>query len=731
MNSWGVTLGSALLVSITAFPQSNASSIRIETPPGVETVATVTVRNVTSGVMEPPSEVAIPGILEIPAEGGPWQIRVDAPNLFPSEVTLSQNETGKLVVLRRAGWIGGKLTRSGPGETGPDGMRASFEGAGKVKEQYSPSWSECEIDGDAWRCPVPEGRLDVRVGSRGFIPHYRWGVRIEAAKETNLGALPLIRGASVSGTVELAPDVPPSELERVRVRLIPRMAQRAPEDSDARLAQRSQVVAVNSDGFYQFTNVPPGEFEIRGGHPSLGSSRLQFTVKEGMETQIRQPLLFAPLDTVTFRVAPRAAPNGESWRVHIRSSSQSGERQSAEAGPDGEAVLKNIVAGIYRIEVRSSSGGELWWSDEIHLSSGPVEITVPLLLVKGTLMLGEEPVQASLSFSRGRGTPSVSVRSDAKGKFSDFIAGSDAQSWHVRVEAKDPVIRTALREVVPSIRNEAMAIFDIVLPTTELRGKVVDEQGAPVSRALVTLAHEGLNEIAVQMPVREDGTFSLVGIEEGDYRLQAAAGAKSSVAERVTLKEESEQEVTLLLATDPILTGRVLGAPGALVGAAVGIVPTDVEALVNPLVTTDAGVHFQRLIHRGAREFDLAVFAPGHPFRSFHVVGTDPLEIQMWQPGGTVVFEIASSALSGNPAQPQAWFVHRGAVHPVRLLASRWRGQWTGSEERGALRVAEMEPGEYALCLGTEAEVRVLRAMPASRCSRGVLAPFGTLELSR
>jgi hypothetical protein len=42
-----------------------------------------------------------------------------------------------------------------------------------------------------------------------------------------------------------------------------------------------------------------------------------------------------------------------------------------------------------------------------------------------------------------------------------------------------------------------------------------------------------------------------------------------------------------------------------------------------------------------------------------------------------------------------------------------------------------LEPGAYAMCLGTFAEVAAFRAgaRPGGRCTAGQLPPFGTLDL--
>jgi len=82
---------------------------------------------------------------------------------------------------------------------------------------------------------------------------------------------------------------------------------------------------------------------------------------------------------------------------------------------------------------------------------------------------------------------------------------------------------------------------------------------------------------------------------------------------------------------------------------------------------------------------------------------------------------------SGGETLPHPWLIHDGAAVTAYTI-DRQR-----TFLRGAATVAEavVEPGAYAVCVGTVAELPAFRAgmLPADRCTSGVLAPFGGLEL--
>jgi hypothetical protein len=53
---------------------------------------------------------------------------------------------------------------------------------------------------------VPAATFDFVLSAEGFIPQYRWGLKVLAGKTTDLGTVELKRGASVAGWVEVEGD---------------------------------------------------------------------------------------------------------------------------------------------------------------------------------------------------------------------------------------------------------------------------------------------------------------------------------------------------------------------------------------------------------------------------------------------------------------------------------------------------------------------------------------------
>ena len=207
------------------------------------------------------------------------------------------------------------------------------------------------------------------------------------------------------------------------------------------------------------------------------------------------------------------------------------------------------------------------------------------LVSRGPLVVKLEP--AAVYAGRvvtADGKPVADATIDIERSARDGVSGSNGE-FHVWGDVPDSTVRVKARGFTPW-KGRGSADMNVVLSTGgTVRGRVVDESGAPVARAFVTPQTRSPIELAMRMrQVHEpgvvvpgaysaaDGAFVLAGLSAGEVTLIAVqhAGGNAVISSTPVKATVGQlQEVTLLLEAPRVVNGRALGDGKPIEGAEV------------------------------------------------------------------------------------------------------------------------------------------------------------------
>jgi hypothetical protein len=134
------------------------------------------------------------------------------------------------------------------------------------------------------------------------------------------------------------------------------------------------------------------------------------------------------------------------------------------------------------------------------------------------------PLPAKLSFGGRFGAVRIEAQADQKGNFKALLP--KAGEWVVHVESEDPPVQHEFPKLqVKPKTGTQRAEIDLRLPDTTLRGRVIDDKGEPIAKAIVTaLAYGAIREDEVQPRTDEAGHFEFRGLLPGATLFEADAG---------------------------------------------------------------------------------------------------------------------------------------------------------------------------------------------------------------
>jgi len=697
------------------------------------------------GVVEPVTfaiSPAQPTVLKLPP--GRWVLQAEAPGYWSKGYQLELKGQGALVSLDLwpAGTIEGGFTLQ-DGIAAPAELIASFRPAPEVPaaQAFLPSQVVCPIEKQTWRCSVPAGVMDLRMQASGFIPRYLWGARVESGGTLRPGRLDLRRGSAVLGWVVTADGTKLGTGAEVSLR--PRGGQGIHGQSQQkRLEELTFKTPVNSRGFFQMDGVPPGAYILEARHERFAPSITSVKVVPGEVTEIANPPLLLELPKVVeLYVDPATDPLGQPWSVKLQKLDHDSSRLTPVADGtvalDGSWKKPGIPPGRYLLRIGLKSG-ETWWLDQIEVNetSAPVQVRLDLLDVKGSVQLGDKPLPSKLSFGGRFGAVRIEALADDKGKFKALLP--KAGEWMVHVESEDPPVQ---REF-PKLRIEPRpgthkADLDLQLPDTALRGRVIDEKGEPIPKAIVTaLAYGAVREDEVQSRTDDTGHFEFRGLLPGATLVEADAG-QDRFADPVTVsipREEKDSPSVVLTARPKLrVAGTVVSSAGPVAGARVKAAPAGMPYIGIRTVTSDVQGRFEVALPFAAKEMLLTVSAPGFAFRMLRlpVPESRQFTVGVDQVAGTLVVERNETLDVQDPNAPMIYLLGNGSSEALPHLLGWARTAGTLNQDSKRSVIPAVEPGEYQACwvLPAEHDALDFGITPQGRCVSGVLAPNGELSL--
>jgi len=600
---------------------------------------------------------------------------------------------------------------------------------------------ECNLEGADFECALPQGKWDLKLRVPSHVSFLYWA-RTVGNQPVKLGTLRLVQGASVLGWVESI-EGPISDAACL-LELTP-FSQNLEESDASRLTRTSARATPDERGFFQFDGVAPGRYVVTAMKEGYAPATVfPVDVLEDAETTIPGKVALHPPVRIEVEVIPPLDPLEQAWELSLYEWGRMGTFQtrrrplvSERASEAGTWESGPLSPGEYFL-LLSTSWGSSWDSREISLATSDklVHFLTDIVPVRGTVILGDVPIAARISFIRdadeesGAGGSTVNAQTNFDGEFECDLPGEGV--WTVHVASKQPLVQRMVPEVrVSRVGGSQIAHVDIELADFRIRGRVVDGAGDGVPYAVVVLRDLGPHQGALGAETDDQGRFEVHGLAEGRYSGYAREGDRQSDnVEFEVRKDRSPHDLVLKLKEDATVRGRVVGGVGTGVpGASVAWMTA--AASSHAPATTGLDGAFETRIPRGKITVLLYVLAPGYALHVERWNGQrEGFVLKVSQLGGTVILGgVGDVTASGRfPA-----LFRNGLIIP-------WLKGWAGlhgspqpSDSEATWSIPMLEPGIYSACGVTLADLPAAIEAGAtgfvSDCDTGTLSPGNILEL--
>lgn len=464
---------------------------------------------------------------------------------------------------------GGVQVRFGRrGERGePRGTRQLAEGEtmmGRGMNGMGENWREVQAaDGVFELRGVPPGRVRVRVRADGYLEPANQEVDLQPGQTSDVLVFTLAAGEPVAGRVVDEAGLPVSDAQVTAYRQRdggtgrgPFNVQIDPEDFDflALSAATNRRSAISdSKGRFTVPALEAGRYRFTARHPDLAkSSTKDVEVVAGRptpEVEIRLDAGGGVEGTVT-GLAMRPLADA----LMVAFSIQAGTMRSSTTDKAGFYRIDGLPPGQY--VVFKSRLDERADNIPLELMSNMRLKTVTVkqgrftrldvhddsedgVRVFGIVREGGAPVPRALVTLLGSdrdGLLGMGVRADAAGMDGRYeLVGIRPGSYVMQVSRfQGQPVQTTFEVEVPAETREF--VFDVMLPTSAVRGRVVDTRGNAVAGMQVALGSDqgalagadGLVGLIAQNGLAQartgdDGSFTLRSVAAGTYRLTAGS----------------------------------------------------------------------------------------------------------------------------------------------------------------------------------------------------------------
>jgi hypothetical protein len=661
-----------------------------------------------------------------------WEARFEGKGLWGETLTISPQQTGS-VRLRvfPSGRIRGNLILPA-GEKPLSSLALRLQPSFEARAEPLDATVACPVEKGRLSCEIPAGKLDLRLRAEGgFAPIYLWGAQISPGKEKDLGDLKLRRGASVSGWVQTAEGRPPSP--ECRLKLTPASVATYELKVGDQVQKTALEVAPNEKGFFQILGVSPGRYELIAHQPGYAETRISaIDVRPDLESQVIDRLVLGKPVTFDITLDPPLEPYGSPWRIELSRRADPSEPPASfvtgTASQEGVWRVPGLSPGTYELRVLGDQKA-VWHEEFLDVRPGQssLRIDLPVLRVEGQILMGKEPLSATLWLSQ-KGGRRLRFDSDDRGRFSGLLPGEGL--WAPQIHSETEKLRVSLEplEIKPP-QGKSLAKVEIHVPDTKLSGQVVDDGGQPVRTARVLITHLEKRSTD-QVDTDEKGEFSVRGLHPGSLMVKADDGERQSDFVPSTVPERGEApSLRLVIHKLQTFEGRVVspagGVPGAMILAWSAFNGQSAAHTAQTVSGGDGSFHVD--LPAGATTLNLAVFPPGYAMRltTTPVSPGQPIEISVESQGGTLTLEWAEGG-------PNPLLVHGGSFTVPSMLKVWARMQGSRSSGPGRLVLTNVEAGPYNFCVGGAAASRLTQGgePPAANCAGGFLAPNGELTLS-
>ncbi|WP_162256304.1 carboxypeptidase regulatory-like domain-containing protein [Arthrobacter sp. Soil736] len=519
----------------------------------------------------------------------------------PVDVTAGEDHGGINATLVKGASISGKITAA----AGVDlaGVRAYLYHSDTLSYASSVQVSP---DGAYQFVGLAAGsyKIQFSTGNSGALEQWYGGaptsttataIAVSSAQELTANDTVLVKGASISGKVTAPVGV---QLSAVMATLY---------NTDKPTAYPTYAY-VQADGTYKVTGLTQGNYVVLfSGYNSgaldqwypNGTSRETATVvslaagqdKTGINASLVKGASISGKVTV---------PAGVTLNNIMVSASGAGSQFGtyASLNADGSYKIKGLAAGTYKVNFSNYNSGALdeWYNNvqtqaaatPIVLAAGQDKTAIDATLAKGatisgkvTLPSGVSPYSISVSLFKGADTsPMYSTQINSDGTYS--LRGLAAGSYKLQfggygsgalTQWYNKATSLAMATPVTVTDGQALTAINATLDKGGVvSGKITAPAGTNLVSARVSATKTGAASEFFSAGVNVDGTYSLIGLEPGTYKLRFLGGRSgaedlwyggATVENATPVTVAAAQTITgadMTVVTGATISGKVTGA---------------------------------------------------------------------------------------------------------------------------------------------------------------------------
>jgi len=597
----------------------------------------------------------------------------------------------------------------------------------------------CPVDDKGeFQCAAPTGTWRASVFLENDAPWMSRQLVVEREQTQSLGPIPRKTGGTVIGEILEHHDSTLESTLSVILRQSDRHTQGMSRAPGLRFATQP-----NAFGELQIRGLPTGKWDIefvgdsgrRGESPGV-------KIESGELTTLATPVQMTQTRTFAVHVDPPLHPTGEPWGVEVLRKSKAGSTTLTEAATGycdehGDWVSPPLYGDRFAVRIVGPNGSQFAWREMVAADGqNEVWLDLPLVWLQGSVSLGDDPLASRLRFKESDEGATLIAHSNDDGRFGLLLPKPG--TWLVQVDSTTRQV-SSYRESIDVHAHGRSATVDIRLPDTQLEGDVTDEDGAPVAGAEVELRPGDAPEQPIHTRTDTAGAFRFRGLAEGPVSVFASDRERSAGPVTVPVSEEGTPPVHLKLRRMIEVSGSVQSAVGAVRHATIFSIPVlpgpPPSVREESQTESDESGRFTLRLPATTSRLSLVTLAQGYaltPVEIQNPTETEPISLTLRQDAGTLIlpspFKPEDSA-----GRIELVFVNGVAVDPHIL--QYWGSLHDGEHPEGStVTVADMPPGDYALCdLSWNEALFVMagQALPKSdACQEGSLNAGGVLTLT-
>ncbi|MCU0864952.1 MAG: carboxypeptidase-like regulatory domain-containing protein [Planctomycetes bacterium] len=460
-----------------------------------------------------------------------------------------------------ASWTGGG--RRGGGRQGTQQLAEGTNMMDRGMNGLDGNWREIQsADGTFELRGIPPGRIRVRVRAEGHLEPAAQEIDLQPAQQSDVLVFAVSVGLPVRGRVVDENGKPVSDAQVTAYKQRegggggrgPLNVQIDPEDFDflalSSASGRRSVVS-DSKGAFELTGLEAGKYRFTARHPDLAKSSAKDVVLQPEQPTAEVEIVLdagGGVDGTVTGLGMRPLANA----LMVAFSIQAGTMRSGSTDAQGYYRIDGLPPGQYvvfksRLDERADNI-PLELMSNMRLNTVTVKQGKLARLdvhdegedgvrVFGIVREAGAPVPRALVTLLGSdrdGLLGMGVRANAAGMDGRYeLVGIKPGSYVMQVTRfQGAPVQTTFEVEVPDGSREML--FDIMLPTSTVRGRVLDSRGNPAKGVPVSLGSEqgalsgaeGLIGLIAQNGLAQartddDGNFTLRSVAAGTYRLTA------------------------------------------------------------------------------------------------------------------------------------------------------------------------------------------------------------------